>query len=514
MTESSSSLSQQLDYKKVNYVHPTYKYNRVLPLSGSQNAIITTAGGTEVLMELPISAMNLSRSILKFTMTPVLLGGAGNYLHVDELSPIRQIQLYTRSGIYLCDLQEVANYTKLVWKTDTKFEEFITNPIVDQLRSSEFLSKINKIAYDGAAPAAAPAYNQQRTQDGGAVESSYTENKYFIKSSVLGAATPVVTLELPLKRLFNTIFSVDKDLYFGEVIIFRIVFNQSSRIYWTTTSATGDPRGADPGAAAAQAIAYAGNVNVSGIELLLRTETNPEIVNQLRSQVLSSGMNILIPYVYTYKNSLVGGTQTVSIRMNRGNGINLVKIYHSVFNSNETVNTTTDNAAGNTAGRATAYDNDNRPYVTNLANTDGAVANFQARSKVLSFYTMLDNNRIQEFDLNTVTFDDYKINKNMFKGTVIQGMDQYYFNWVWIENWSGTEELHSHVDTNKLTGLDLSRERKWDFYATSVQLPIAAGANPAYSLSLNNTNGGSYNHYTFAVTQKNLSVSPQGITVI
>lgn len=503
MTESSSSLSQQLDYKKVNYVHPTYKYNRVLPLSGSQNSIITTAGGNEVLMEFPISAINLSRSILKFTLTPAAGGQNAalvnlyNWIYLDTLSPIRQIQLYTRSGIYLCDLNEVANYTKLVWKTDIKFDEFICNTVQINGRNSEIISKINEVA--GA---------NQRPQDSSAVESSFTENKYALQQTG-GANTvgPIVTFEIPLKRLYNTIFSVDKDIYFGEIIIFRFVFNQSSRICWKSVTNNNPTGGAPAANYNTQATAYDGNITVSGIELLLRTETNQEIVNQLRTQVLSSGLNILIPYVYTYKNSLVGGTQTVSIRMNRGNGITLKKIYHSVFNSNETVNQQTTGAA-NFAGRATAYDNDNRPYIS--ATGDGAVA----RSKVLSFYTMLDNNRLQEFDLNTVTFDDYKINKNMFRGTAIQGMDQYYFNWVWIENWSGTEELHNHEDTNKLTGLDLSRERKWDFYATAMQQQLAVADNNASVFSAINTNGGSYNHYTFAVTQKNLSVSPQGITVI
>jgi hypothetical protein len=52
----------------------------------------------------------------------------------------------------------------------------------------------------------------------------------------------------------------------------------------------------------------------------------------------------------------------------------------------------------------------------------------------------------------------------------------------------------NHDLANLESGLDLSIEQKWDIYCTTVNA--------------------SYNHYDFVITQKMLTVSSAGITVI
>jgi len=110
---------------------------------------------------------------------------------------------------------------------------------------------------------------------------------------------------------------------------------------------------------------------------------------------------------------------------------------------------------------------------------------------------MLDNNRIQEYNLSCAAGDDYIYLKDQFKGSIIESSNVYYYNWVWIENFAGYVEKSGKVgDSDNIeSGLDLSLERKWDFYG----------------ISMVNDN---YNHYTFAITQKMLTVNSTGITVI
>jgi len=110
---------------------------------------------------------------------------------------------------------------------------------------------------------------------------------------------------------------------------------------------------------------------------------------------------------------------------------------------------------------------------------------------------MLDNNRIQEYNLTCANGDDYIYLKDQLKGSILESSNVYYYNWVWIENWGGYNEK-SHLPSNSEnleTGLDLSSERKWDFYG----------------MTMTNAN---YTHYSFAITQKMLTVSSAGITVI
>lgn len=471
MTES-SSLSQQLDYKKVPYMHPTYRLSKVLPQSGLQNTTISTAGGQETIFECPIYAFNLSKSYINFEIAPPISAVAStiNFMFTDCMAPIRQLQLYTRSGIYIADINEVGNYTKVSWKVEINQKEFLDyDKGFNGIGTTRLLQPVNNLGTQAAAVSTiAQGFNQRATGTpaGGAVgattrtiTTSMVEPKY-LEPGTAAAANPVLFVQFDLGMLKNTIFGLNKDIYFGEIILLRIVWNSTTRIYY---------QGAALADTITNAAAATGNCDIENLALYLAIEKNDEITNQLRSQILSGGLNILIPYVYTFKFNLGGGSQTVSIRLNRGHGRKLKKIFHSVFNGAETSNT--------------AYDNDERHYIANIA-------------KIQRFYTLLDNQRLQEYDLTLQDYDDYFYQKDKLKDTLLYTSDVYYYNWVWIEDWTGlSDKTINPKDTSVLeTGLSLDLERKWDFYGTMV--------------------AGNYNHYTFAVTEKMLTITSQGITVI
>src|SRR5258708_1999079 len=110
-----SQVATQLDYKKLSYVHPTYRMLRVLPQNGSQSVSISTAGGAETIFECPQKVFNLSKSYVQFGIAPSAAGAAAIAAWVDCIAPWRQAQFYNRGGLYAMDLNEVANYTKVVW---------------------------------------------------------------------------------------------------------------------------------------------------------------------------------------------------------------------------------------------------------------------------------------------------------------------------------------------------------------------------------------------------------------
>src|SRR2546421_30115 len=121
-------IANQLNYKKETFVHPEYRYNKLLPQSGQQTVTATVGGGQETIFEIPIKALNLSKSYLYFTLTPPAPAGGvarTNWAFADCLAAIRQIQLYTRGGVYLADVNEVSNYTKISWKPDIKVNEYL-----------------------------------------------------------------------------------------------------------------------------------------------------------------------------------------------------------------------------------------------------------------------------------------------------------------------------------------------------------------------------------------------------
>jgi len=310
-------ISTKLDYKKESYIHPT-KFNKVLPINGLQTQTVSTAGGQENIFEIPVNAFNLAKSFLQFTVTGVALNLNSNWFYNDCLAPIRQIQLYTRSGLYLADINEVANYTKVMWKADIPIQEYLTyDTFYNGNGFGRYLRQSNATASSGTSTAISPF---ARRYDNTNADVNYLEPKY-LEPGALNANDPVFNILFPLEMIKNSIFALDKNLYMGEIIILRIVWNASVKIAFNST-AVNDPTA---GLAALNA-----NIGISNLAFYLAVETNPEIVNQLRAQISSNGLQVLIPFIYTYKTALNGTSQTVSLRFNRGHGIRLKKIFHSI----------------------------------------------------------------------------------------------------------------------------------------------------------------------------------------
>jgi len=504
-----SHIAKQLDYKKDVYIHPSYRLNKILPQSGLTTATESLAGGQETIFELPAAyAMNLAQSFITFQFrVPAGPNPGYNNVFKDCFPHWRQFQLYTRSGIYICDLNEVSNYTKVTFNAETPLQEYLdidfmngvagaagnANATPGNIGSGFHLhrSGVLKDSYTGNA--ARPGINgvfgnnPTLTFPNGAVNTApggeihiplqvgdvtlgnmtvagiaatpaasyfdYTEPSYVYRSTLeAGGAESVLNMNvmLPMKYIKNTIFSVDKDIYFGEIILLRIVWGPSTKTVFSNTGALNLATGA---------LATTNEIGISNLALYLAVEKNPEITNQLRTQVASTGLNVLIPYVYTYKNNLNGTSQNVSLRFNRGHGRKLVKIYHALFN--------------NTESSYLAYDHNN---------INGA--------KCSTYYTMLNNERLQEYNIDCTQLDDYNLQRGCLKDKVLQAANIYQYNWFHMDNFTG-KDFNS---TNLEDGLDLSIEQKWDIYCTTA-----------------NTQ---FNHYDFAVTQKMLTISSSGISVI
>jgi hypothetical protein len=84
--ESNTVFSKELDFKPVNYSHPSYKYSKVLPLSGSNTVTVLPNSQTETLLEIPTKVFNSTKSILTFTQTHAATGAVCYFNHEDTLN--------------------------------------------------------------------------------------------------------------------------------------------------------------------------------------------------------------------------------------------------------------------------------------------------------------------------------------------------------------------------------------------------------------------------------------------
>jgi len=482
--------SETVNYQKKEYVPSEYKFSKLYPqVNTLTNGTTLGASSAQVEFELPANVYNLARSSLNLTITPAA-GGANLYntLFRDCLAGFERLQLYTRGNVYLCDIPYVAEYTKQVLKPETSWDEYSTHD-----RDSDLLVKCNNVSStggttsyvsikvkDGAsavsnafvAVAAAVAgdclevlnteakssayaylnetkYPEAQRYDYTAVDVPYDETQYRAVGTTANGATPVLNLKIRLGDLKQTIFAIDKSLPFKEVLLLRITFNPKVNWGYESKSRTAST---DP-------VELAGDIALSNIFLYLANEKNPVVISELMEEVDSKSLSIPIPYPFVYKSTATASTsQNLSYRLNLGHGLRLLKSYHGIYDATE--------------AETTRYE---------LSNT--------AHTKLVSFYTLLNNERRQEFDLQTADGDDYMLLKEYLRNSVIQSRGMYDYNWVWIENFANNKNDESG---NLLMGMPLDKEVKYDIYMTT--------ANSALR------------HCTVFVFQRMLSISSAGIT--
>lgn len=458
---SDEKISTELDYKKGSYSHPSYRLQKIMQQTGSQDVPLTTGGGQVSVFELPTQVYNLSKSSLYFTMTPSAPGQmAGpldlyNYIFKDCVAPISRLSLYTRGGMYLCDIPYLANYTKVVNKAETPLTEYLDYNQGHALNdgTTQFLHKNNSLANCTATSLLEP---YAKRPDSSACDIHYTEPQY-LEPGITGnaAITPTLTVCMPLGHIKNSILACDKDLYFGEVIILRVEWAPSIKCGFRGSSVT---------VPTTNPTAIAGNVDIGNLALYLSVEKDQDIINGLQSKVnSSSGFQMLMPYVHGYKSNSGAGSTSVSLRFNRGHGDRLLKVYYAPFNNDETTNTTYDHS-----------------------NVGGA--------KISNYYTMLNNSRLQEFNVvvSPTVNEDYVLNKDLLEKSVIQSSNMYRYNWFHVDNFSGLDLKDGQKAFTHTVGLPLEIEQKWDIY---------------------NTTAVAVNNYCFAVCQRTLKISSAGIEV-
>lgn len=452
----SSLIPAQLDYKRLDYAGPKYKFSRVVPLSGSQTVTIPVASTAETLMEIPTNVFNFAESYLYANVLYPLTAARYSWVYTDGMPLISEVDLYTRSGVYLCQLPNFQNYMKIVRKMYTPWKEFESN---DQ---SNFLY-MSDVAVNQP-PAITP--------NNGNASIPNTEPAYVLNNASLGLAIATdinLTMNIPLSAIKKTIFALNKDIVFPDIIVLRILWGPSNKAFFISTNGA-DPTLGAPAASATQIV-------VSNLTLYLATEKNEDLAQSVRSLVNSpSGMNILIDYPYSYKQNLSGTSQNISLRFNRGHGKNLLSVVSSPFNATESANT--------------AYD------CFNMTSASSAAWN-AASAKITSYYSQLDNVRLQDINLTCINSanDDWRENKKFLKDSPVSDVSVYQNNWFHQDKFYEDNPTDVTPKENLDCGMSLVVERKYDLLATM------AGAT-------------AFNWYTHALVQKDLHIGSNMIQFI
>lgn len=420
-----TKIDQTIQYGQTVKRDSEYKFTKVIQNTGGDSLEIKTASQTST-FELPVVGFNLAKSSLNFTQVIPENTTPTRYAHAfRSVPPFSRLELFTRGGTYLMDITNFANVYTAFGQRTKKIEDF-------------------------------------HGSDNGIVTKTDL-NDLAIRKSIVGTATQnpadesgIVTVNWKIlgQELYNCVMSLDKTLIVGEVLNLRVTWNPAQHQgYWSSTAVGGTPANIDAGSA----------VTISNLALYLAQEINPTVLNELSQVVSSQGMSVLIPYVHAYKTTLGSllTSHAISVRLSRGHGVSLERIY-TLF--------------------GTGAEEKNTRYDADVAGTT-------------SFYSLLNSKRMQEFDVN-VANEDYDWMKSGEKKDRVVSLQLTNDSTLFAhsENWCGDDlecAVHQHIG-----GISLDVEQKYDLYISR-----AASTNAV-------------NYYTVAVCQKQLMLGPGGVQVM
>ena len=294
-TKVSTSLGETIDYKMSSNKKSYYRHQKVVQNTGSEQLVIG-ASQQVTTFEIPVIALNLAKSFLNFRQT-VTAQGAGQYAHMFRHTvPWSRIELFTRSGTYLCDLNFAAEAMLAIQQRTKKIEEFhgSYDNILTRKNLNDLDTRVEEIS----------AVNQPDN----------------------------IEWRIKFEELYETVLSLDKSLNFGEVLNLRITWKQGD------AHGYGSDSDVEFGG---NKTALLGDITISNLALYVAGESNPDIVGALRETVATGNMPpVLIPYTFVYKTNISNQTsQAVSTRFSRGHGSRLCKVL-TLFNDGvETVDT-------------------------------------------------------------------------------------------------------------------------------------------------------------------------------
>ncbi|GAM23100.1 hypothetical protein SAMD00019534_062750 [Acytostelium subglobosum LB1] len=307
-------VSKELDYTPLLVAEPEYEYTRLYPQSGTTSTTVYS-GGNDTVFEIPPSkAFNLSRSHFRFNFTIPGIADKSQMVFADFCPFFRQVQVYTRGGLYLMDHTNFHLHSKMVTarnkplvETENTFNTFVQGE--EQSMIPCLSSKLPR-SYD-------PGFVFNPNSGEEAIV-PYVETKYFAAGDAANAQL-LLNVTIPFSEMYEWILCVDKDIMLNETLLIRFVWSELSNIAFSANPPPAKPANSpstlmisspDPtqGAAAIPAPAN-GTFNITDMAIYLAVEKNLAIVNELQSRIVSpDGFSLMIPYCYNNITSLIGNT--------------------------------------------------------------------------------------------------------------------------------------------------------------------------------------------------------------
>lgn len=276
-----ATVDEKADLKKeVEVLTSNLRFTKIFQNTGADTVTIGNAQQTST-FEIPAVAFNLAKSYLNYKAS-FAAQGAGQYAHIfKDVVPWSRLELYTRGGVYLCDITNMDYAHRAMGIRYKSVKDF-------QDSKAGILDRFGSSVQNGF-------FTIEETESSGA-----------------NATLDDVAWRINLSELYQTAFSLDKSIMLREVLLLKITWNPSTHWGYQSDNAN---------AGAGTMTALGGNVSVSAMNLFLAQEMNGSLINSLNNRIMAGSLNALIPYVHVFKNTLNNQvSHSISTRLNRGHG--------------------------------------------------------------------------------------------------------------------------------------------------------------------------------------------------
>jgi len=468
MTDSQRDVTvkPEIDFSSKEVEHGTYQMMKIVPQSGSQTVTLQTTSTVTSVFELPTKVQNLGRSKLMFDLNMPAL--ALNYckLHGVGYPMIDRLSLATRTGTYLCDIANFNYYTRIITLATTSKDDLMSRGYVGTLNTGASAATMNFETVDAVNPflGADPALNwmpqaatftgretgepQWVISGGGAVVNTAASARYI----------------LTLGDIAGSIFSIPQDIVANEVLQLQITWSPVNKIAWGSTGAFGVTPATVP--------LTLGAGTISNLQMLVAVEVNPDIIKDVMSKMQSSGIQLTIPWTTnTHATNSSASSYSMSQKIGPMYGQRLLRCIFSAFD-------------GTTQTLNTSYNNCNYTSQTD-----------PTTQKIDTFYTSLNSERLQQFDLKPAEYSDYAVMKPLLKGSCVSSGDIHRKNHVFIDDWTGVPLIEARKHDHMFNGLDTSSELTY-----SVNVSAVGTAPPA-----------TLDNYLAFTTQRTMIIRPDVI---
>lgn len=500
--EGSSKVSVPSEHQYANDTKTDASFYQFRRLTPQTEPVIALNGTCLSEFEItPGQVFNLSKSFLEADLTfPASGAGTRTVVHTGFCAMIDQIEFLDAAGKQLVWLQAPQYYTKVVWPACTPMDDFLANPVppdgtpaasggsVQSIAASQvttgavgvnavngskttLLNRSNAVVpvsliaagtYTGAYIATGASAATAVLSCNATSSEQFTGVQHGIQSAV--NLPLVVKLQMPLSQLYGTLFSCNKDLFFGQTTTIRITWNQGSKWGFILTEDGG-----------AQAVLATAPTMVND-RIRLAIQSNPIAAESIRQKVNNEGIQLIVPFVWTFKYVLAGAgaynaaynLQSFLRKINKNHGQRLLRVWTAQFNA--------------TADAGGAYYCQNQNF---------ADACFE------QVYSQLDSNNLQEAPLVNNNGEVYEYVQQKIEGSAGGSISQYLSSAYLLNDFTPWKAVDFAKGDTQVAGLSLAEEREYSINFNSH--------------GIGNAGAGSNLYYMFVVCQRVLAINKMGV---